>query len=196
MEIYHPKKKEILPYKEVPRDTGAYKSKDLQLSNTCSTFILNNQLAFFGYQHSISFAHGLQHYKNLRQTGLHQLCGLWQESRQFRIIFWTKFDSNFMDNKLKVFKREHKNAEFRPRQNFTMGEADFNHLIRQKSQLVFAADNFLREQNMSPVFLSTVSKDMEERLKLVQNVIDIMDRPRRKIRVTLLLYKVDSRGTS
>ena len=61
---------------EVSRDTGAYKSSDLQLSNCCSNFILKNQLAFFSYQHSIPPTHGLQHFSNLGQTGLHRLCGL------------------------------------------------------------------------------------------------------------------------
>ena len=53
------------PYMEVSRDTDAYKSSDLQLSNHCSTFILKNQLASFSYQHSNLFTHGLQHYKKL-----------------------------------------------------------------------------------------------------------------------------------
>ena len=73
----------------------------------------------------------------------------------------------YLDIKLKVFKREEKNAEFRLRQNLSMGEAIFNHFIRQRNQLVVAADNFLREQNLSPVLQSTLSKDMEEQLKLV-----------------------------
>ena len=38
---------------------------------------------------------------------------------------WSKNDSNYLDNKLKVFKREDKKAEFRLRQNFSMKEADF-----------------------------------------------------------------------
>ena len=37
------------------------------------------------------------------------------------------------DIKLKVFKREDKNAEFRLRQNLSMGEADFNQFIRKKT---------------------------------------------------------------
>ena len=73
-----------------------------------------------------------------------------------------------------------------------MGEADFNQFIRQRNQLVVAADNLLREQNLSPVFQSTLSKDMEEQLKLVHKVIDVLDRPNRKICLTLLRYKVDS----
>ena len=34
------------PYMEVSRDTGAYKSSDLHLSNHCSTLFLKNQLVF------------------------------------------------------------------------------------------------------------------------------------------------------
>ena len=80
---------------------------------------------------------------------------------------WSKNDSNYLDIKLKVFKREDENAEFGLRQNLSMGEADFNQFVRQRNQLVVAADNFLREQNLPPVLQSTLSKDMEEQLKLV-----------------------------
>ena len=41
-------------------------------------------------------------------------------------------DSNYLDIKLEVFKREVKNAQIRLRQNLTMGETDFNQFIRQK----------------------------------------------------------------
>ena len=61
-----------------------------------------------------------------------------------------------------------------------MGEADFNQFIRQRKQLVVAADNFLRKQNLSPLLQSTLSKDMEEQLKLVHKVIDVGDHPNRK----------------
>ena len=80
-------KRKESPYKEISRDTSEFKSSDLYLSNHCSVFILKNQLASFSYQHSISFTHGLRHYKNLGQTDLHRLCGFWQESRQI----WTLF---------------------------------------------------------------------------------------------------------
>ena len=115
---------------------------------------------------------------------------------RFRRISWSKNDSNYLEIKLKVFKRENKNAEFRLRQNFSMGEADFNQLIRQRNQLVVAADNFLREQNLPPVLQSTLSKDMEEQLKLVHKAIDVVDRPNRRICVTLLRYKADTPETS
>ena len=77
-----------------------------------------------------------------------------------------------------------------------MGEADFNQFIRRRNSLVVAADNFLREQSLSPVLQPTLSKDMEEQLKLVHKVIDVVDGPNRRICVTLLRYKVDNSETS
>ena len=115
-----------------------------------------------------------------------------KSSDRFGQFSCTKKDSNYLDNKLKVFKREGKNAEFQLRQNFSMGEVDFNQFIRQRNQLVVTADIFLREKNLSPVLQSTLSKDMEEQLKLVHKVIDVVDRPNRRICVTLLRYNVDN----
>ncbi len=115
---------------------------------------------------------------------------------RFGRISWSKNDSNYLEIKLKVFKREDKNAEFRLRQNLSMGEVDLNQFIRQRNQVVVAADNFLKEQNLSPVLQSTLSKDMEEQLKLVHKVIDVVDRPNRRICVTLLRYEVDNQETS
>ena len=77
-----------------------------------------------------------------------------------------------------------------------MGEADFNQFIRQREQLVVAADNFVRKHNLLPVLQSTLSKVMEEQLKIVHKVIDVVDRPNRTICVTLLRYKVDNPETS
>ena len=48
-----------------------------------------------------------------------------------------------------------------------MGEADSNHFVRQRNQLVVAAENFLREQYLTAVLQYTLPKDMEEKLKLV-----------------------------
>ena len=50
---------------------------------------------------------------------------------RFGRLSWTKNDSNYLDIKLKVFKREDNNADFRLRQNLSMGEVDFNQFIRQ-----------------------------------------------------------------
>ena len=102
-----------------------------------------------------------------------------KSSDRFGRVSWTKNDSNYLDIELKVFKREDKIAEFRLRQDFSMEEADFNQFYRQRNQLVVAADNFLREQNLSLVLQSTLSIDMEEQLKLVHKAIDVVDRPNR-----------------
>ena len=115
---------------------------------------------------------------------------------RFGRFSWTKNDSNYLDIKLKVLRREDKNADFRLRQNLSTGEADFNQFIRQRNQPVVAADNFLGEENLSPVHQSTLCKDMEEQLKIVHKVIDVVDCPNRKICVTLLRYKVDNPDTS
>ena len=45
------------------------------------------------------------------------------------------------------------------RHNLSRGQADFNQFIRQRNQIVVAADNFLREQILSPVLQFTLSKD-------------------------------------
>ena len=76
---------------------------------------------------------------------------------RFGRFSWSKNNSNYLDIKLKVFKREDKNAEFRLRQNLSMGEADFKQFIRQRNQVVVAADHFLRERNLSTVLQSTLS---------------------------------------
>ena len=115
---------------------------------------------------------------------------------RFGRFSWSKNDSNHLDIKLKVFKREDKNAEFRLRQNLSMGEADFNQFIRQRNQLVVAANNFLREENLSPVLQSTLCKDLEEQLKLFHNVIDVVDCSNMRICVTLLRYKADNPDSS
>ena len=108
----------------------------------------------------------------------------------------SKNDFNYLDIQLKVFKIEDKSAEFRLRQNFLMGGADFNQFILQRNELVVAADNFLRDQNLLPVLQSTLCKDMEEQFKLVNKLIDVVDCPNRWICVTLLRYKADNPETS
>ena len=63
--------------------------------------------------------------------------------------------------------------------------------FRQRNQLVVVT-----EQNLSQVLQSTLSKDMEEQLQLVHEVIDVVDRSNRIICVTLLRYKADNSETS
>ena len=75
-----------------------------------------------------------------------------------------------MDVKLKVFRKDDK-KEFRLVQNLTMGETDFNHFMRLRNQLVNAAENFAREEDLIPVLIPTMSKDMDEQLKLAHKVV-------------------------
>ena len=56
-----------------------------------------------------------------------------------------------------------------------MGEADFNQFMRLRNQLVNAAENFAREKNLTPVLIPTMSKDMDEQLRLAHKVLDVVD---------------------
>ena len=102
----------------------------------------------------------------------------------------SKNDSSYLDVKRKVFKKDDK-REFRLVQNLTMGEADFNQFIRLRNQLVNAAENFAREEKLTPVLIPTMSKVMDQQLKLAHKIVDVVDRANRKTCVTLLRYNVD-----
>ena len=114
---------------------------------------------------------------------------------RYRQFFWSKDESNYLDVKLKVFRKDDK-KEFRLVQNLTMGEGKFNQFMRLRNQLVNAAKNFAREENLTPVLIPTMSKDMDEQTKLAHKVVDVVDRTNRKICVTLLQYNVDKPESS
>ena len=88
---------------------------------------------------------------------------------------WSKNDSNFLYVKLKVLKKGD-NIEFRLVQSLLLGEADFNKFLRQRNQLVNAAKNLSRDENLTPVLIPTMSKDMDEQLKLAHKVFDVVHR--------------------
>ena len=77
-----------------------------------------------------------------------------------------------------------------------MGEADFNQFMRLRNQLVIAVENFAKEENLSSVQISTMSKDMDEQLKLAHKVVDVVDRANRKISVTPVLYNANDLESS
>ena len=60
---------------------------------------------------------------------------------RFGRFSWSKNDSNYLDVKLKVFRKDDK-KEFLLVQNPTMRVADFNQFMRLRNQLVKAAENF------------------------------------------------------
>ena len=109
---------------------------------------------------------------------------------RFGRFSWSRNDSNYLDVKLKVIRKDDKKV-FRLVQNLTMGETDFNQFMRSRNQLVIAAENFAREENLTPVLIPTMSRVMDEKLKLAHKVVDVVDRTNRKICVTLLGYNVD-----
>ena len=46
-----------------------------------------------------------------------------------------------------------------------MEKADFNQLMQLRNPLVNAAENFARKENLTPVLIPTMSKEMDEQLK-------------------------------
>ena len=114
---------------------------------------------------------------------------------RFGQFFQTKFDPNYLDVKHKVFKKED-NEEFLLVQNLSIGEVDSNEFMRLRNKLVIAAENIAREENLSPVLIPTMSKNMDDQLKLAQNVVDVAERVDRKFCVTLLLYNLDKPDSS
>ena len=104
---------------------------------------------------------------------------------RFGRISWSKNSFDYWDVKLKVFKRD-ENKQFQLAQNLTMEEADFNQFIRRRNQLIVAVRDFSKEENMPPVQVKLLAKDMEEQLKLTHKVVEVVDRPHRKTCVTML----------
>ena len=76
-------------------------------------------------------------------------------------------------------------------QNLTMGEADFKQVMPLRRLLVGASEISAREENLSPVLIPPMFKDIDEQFKLAHKVVDVVDGPYRKIYVTLLRYNVD-----
>ena len=77
-----------------------------------------------------------------------------------------------------------------------MGEADFIQFIRLRNHLVCAVKDFSKEENLPPVHVKLLAKDMEEQLKLTHKVVGDVDRPHRKICVTMPRYNVEKLETS
>ena len=109
---------------------------------------------------------------------------------RFEWFFWSdETDAYYLDMKLKVFKKED-NKDFRLNQNITTAESVCHQFIQMSNQLAIAAIDFGGEQTLSPTQIPTMSKDMNEQLKLAHRVADFADRPNIKICVTMLQYSV------
>ena len=122
------------------------------------------------------------------------------EKNRFGRISWSKHEKNgantkFLEIQVKVFRRNEQ-GEFKVFQNINMGELDFKDFIRMKTELVDAATDFGKQQNLQPITLRPFSRDMETQLKLVHKVCNVVDRPHRKICVTMLRYNVEEPESS
>ena len=167
----------------------AYTSNELQLQNHSLTFI-HKKIPSFSYQHSISFTHGFEHYCLLGQANLVRFCAVWQMAKHIWTYFTVQKGCLYLDVKLEIFKKND-NKEFRLVESLTMGEAEFKQFMRLRSPQVIVAKNFAREVKLSPVGIPTMSKYMDERLKLAHKLVDVVDRAKTKVCVTLLRYNVD-----
>ena len=87
-------------------------------------------------------------------------------------------------------------TDYQQVENLTMEKKDFSQIMRLRNQLVIAADNFGNEKKLSPMLIPPMSEDMDEQLKLVHKVIDVVDRANRKVCVTLLRYNVEKPKSS
>ena len=114
---------------------------------------------------------------------------------RFGQIPWSEISFGYLDVKLKVFKKD-ENKQFRLAQNSTMGEADFNQFFGLRNQLVAAVRDFSKEEHLPPMQVKLLAKDLEEQLKLTHKVVEVADRPHRKICVTMLRYNVEKPETS
>ena len=83
------------------------------------------------------------------------------------------------------------NKEFRLAQNLIKGVTDFNQFIRLSNPLFVAVRGFSKEENLTPVHVTLLAKDMEEQLKLTHKVVEAVDRPHRKICGIMLRYNVE-----
>ena len=114
---------------------------------------------------------------------------------RFERISWSKTCFDYLDVKLKLLKKD-ENKVFRLAQNLTMGETDFNQFLRLRNHLVVAVQDFSRGKNPPSVQIKQLANDLEEELKFRHNVVEVVDRPYRKICVTLLHQNVEKPETS
>ena len=56
-----------------------------------------------------------------------------------------------------------------------MRVSDSNQFLRLRNELVIAAKSFAREESLSLVLIPTMSKDMDEQLKLANKVVEVVD---------------------
>ena len=170
-------KKKESPFMEMSRDNDqkhAFICYEIQLQNLSLTFFHNNKSLLSA---TSILSHSPVTYKttaSLDKLTYADYVDFGKCQDRFGQFSGSKNDSNYLDVKLKAFTKDD-NKEFRLVQNLRKGEADFNQFMRLRSQLVNAAENFAREEKLTPVLIPTMSKDMDEELKLTHKVVNVVD---------------------
>ena len=191
-------KRKESPYMEMSRDNDqkhAYINNEMQLQNHSLTFIHKNKSLLSATTILTRSPKAYNTTASLDKLTCTEYVKFGKRQDSFGRFSWSKNDSKNLDIKLKVFKKDD-NREFGLAQNRTMGEAEFNQFMQLRNQLVNAAENLAREENLTPVLIPTMSTDMDEQLKLAHKVVEVVDRANRRICVTLLRYNVDKPESS
>ena len=123
------------------------------------------------------------------------LCTDFVDKDRFGRFLWTKNEKNYLEIHFKIFKKAIAN-EFKRYQCVSLGQYDFKQFLRLRDQLIVAADNFTKEENLPNIKDVGLSSDIGEQLKHVHKVIEIAEGAKFKVCVTLLRYKEDNPETS
>ena len=134
------------PYMELSRDKDqkhAYTSNELQIQNHSLTFI--HKTKSFLSTNSILSRSPMAYNTTASLDKLTCTDYVDFGKCQDRVgrFSWSKNDSNYLDVKLKTFKKDD-NKEFQLVQNLTAGEADFNQFMPLRNRLLIAAEKFAR----------------------------------------------------
>ena len=146
------RKRKEFPYMEIARDNdqqNGYISNEMQLQNRSLTFVHKNKSLLSATSILSRSPMAYNTAASLDQLTCTDYVDVGKCHDRFERFSWSKSDSNYLDVKLNSFKKDD-NKEFRLVQNLTLGEADFNQFTRLRNQLVNAAENFAREEHLTP----------------------------------------------
>ena len=93
-------------------------------------------------------------------------------------------NTKYLETQLKLF-RKIDLGDFRKHEKLNLGKSDFNQLQRLRNQIIVAAADFEKDENLQPIVTSLLTKDIDEQLKHIQNAITIVDTTKRKISATM-----------
>ena len=99
---------------------------------------------------------------------------------RFGRFSWSKNEKNYLEVQFKVFKKYIAN-EFKQYQCVSLGQCHFKEFLRLRNQLIVAADNFTKEENLPYIIVVGLSRDIDEQLKHVHKVIVIAEGTKRKV---------------